>query len=358
MKIYIRTDSSTEIGTGHVMRCLTLADILRGKGAEVKFICRDLPGNISDFIEKKGYFVYRLPYQGRKIGQKNCYAHWLGADWSIDAEQTKDIIRQNNLIDWLIIDHYAIDINWERKLRPYVKKIMVIDDLANRPHDCDLLLDQNFYEDLEKRYDKLVPGHCVKLLGPKYALLRPEFIAARKKVKVRDGRVKRILVFFGGSDPTNETAKALEAIRMLNRPDIITDVVVGSANPRKEQIRLMCQSIQNTNFYCQVDNMALLMARADLAIGAGGGTTWERCCLGLPTIAISVADNQKEVLNVLHKYGVLWNLGCYYGVGINNIIEKIKLCLSKPECIELMAKKALMLIGELYISAINDYLTI
>jgi len=204
LKILIRTDSSVQIGTGHVMRCLTLADELRERGAEIVFVCRDFAGNLC------GYTEGNLKH-----------AAWLGADWQTDARQVEEIIKDfNTHPDWLVVDHYALDERWERYLRSYVKKIMVIDDLADRPHDCDLLLDQNFYENLESRYDGLAPSGCKKLLGPKYALLRPEFREERKNLRKRDGYVKRIMIFFGGSDPTNETTKALEAVRMLNRPDI------------------------------------------------------------------------------------------------------------------------------------------
>jgi UDP-2,4-diacetamido-2,4,6-trideoxy-beta-L-altropyranose hydrolase len=181
-KILIRTDASVQIGTGHVMRCLTLADELRGRGAEVIFVCREFDGNLCGYIEEKGYIVHRLPVsdateqgdQNIEIGLK--HTAWLGADCQTDVEQVEEIIKDlESPPDWLVVDHYALDERWEECLRSYCKKIMVIDDLADRPHNCDLLLDQNFYENLESRYDGLVPPQCKKFLGPKYALLRPEF---------------------------------------------------------------------------------------------------------------------------------------------------------------------------------------
>ena len=296
-KILIRTDASIQIGTGHVMRCLTLADELRG--ADVIFVCREFAGNLCGYIEEKGYAVHRLPVSDapeQDVETNLKHSAWLGADWQADAGQVEEIIKDlESPPDWLVVDHYALDKRWEGYLRPYVKKIMVIDDLADRLHDCDLLLDQNFYENLESRYDDLVPPQCKKLLGPKYALLRPEFREARKNLKKRDGHVRRIMIFFGGSDSSNETAKALEAIRMLNRPDIAVDVVVGSANPNKDKINKLCASITNATYHCQVSNMAKLMADADLFIGGGGSTTWERCCLGLPGLVISVAINQNAI---------------------------------------------------------------
>jgi UDP-2,4-diacetamido-2,4,6-trideoxy-beta-L-altropyranose hydrolase len=282
MNIYIRADSSVQIGSGHVMRCLTLADTLREKGASISFICRELPGNLCNHIERKGYQVHRLP---REDAGENFHAE-------IDAKETEIILKKETTAQWLIVDHYALDHQWETRMRPLVSKIMVIDDLADRHHDCDVLLDQNLYQNQKIRYEALVPAQCTKLLGPEFALLRAEFIDTRKTLRNRDGNVKRILIFFGGVDPTNETSKALEAVAELKRPDIAVDVVVGGANPHKEQIRQLCAARPNTIIYCQIDTMARLMACADLAIGAGGSTTWERCCLGLPAIVLTIADNQ------------------------------------------------------------------
>ena len=306
--LIIRADASVQIGSGHVMRCVTLADELRGLGAEAIFICREFEGNLCDYIEEKGYVVHRLAVsdeQEHNIEGNLKHSAWLGADWQADARQVEEIIKGlDRPLAWLVVDHYALDEKWEGYLRSDVKKIMVIDDLADRSHDCDLLLDQNFYENCESRYEGLVPSSCKKLLGPKYALLRPEFREARKNLRKRNGHVKRIMIFFGGSDPTNETSKALEAIGILNRPDIAVDVVVGSANPNKDQINELCAAMANVAYHCQVDNMAKLIADADLSIGGGGSTTWERCCMGLPSLIISTAINQDAIAIGCDQAGV------------------------------------------------------
>lgn len=337
------------MGSGHVMRCLTLADSLHTQETDVAFICRDLPGNMCNVIEQKGYEVYRLPYRDQTVqGDADELTVWSGETWEIDAEQTCQVLQKlskKESIRWLIMDHYGLDKRWEQRMRPYVQKIMIIDDLANREHDCELLLDQNLYLNMQTRYQGLVPKHCQTLLGPQYALLRPEFYEARKKLKVRDGNVRRILVFFGGSDPTNETGKALEAIQLLNRNDIHVDVVVGGINPHKEQIERMCKQMPNASFYCQVNNMAELMANADLAIGAGGTTTWERCFLGLPVIAISVANNQAEVLEILGQKGVIMFLGFSEAVSQSIFAKSIKRLFDCPESIRDLSKRSLMLIS-------------
>lgn len=333
MHICIRVDSSIQLGTGHVMRCLTLADQLRQHECEVTFIMRELPGHLCQYVENKGYKVLKLPHVVQDF------------DWEEDAKQTIAVLKCiGEKIDWLIVDHYSIDIQWELKLRTYVNRIMVIDDLANRRHDCDLLLDQNLYENMEQRYMGLVPETCKLLLGPRYALLRPEFREARKKLRPRDGTVRRILIFFGGTDPTNETLKAIEAVRLLNCSDIEVDVVVGAKNPHRDLIKKKCCELPNFDFHCQVDNMAVLMAKADLAIGAGGSTTWERCYLGLPSLVVVVADNQLETTTFLDKKGCIYFMGRSTEVHVKEIFLALVEMINNPLLIQSMASNALSLL--------------
>ncbi|MEH6873424.1 MAG: UDP-2,4-diacetamido-2,4,6-trideoxy-beta-L-altropyranose hydrolase [Candidatus Competibacter sp.] len=347
MRVAIRADASIQIGSGHVMRCLTLAEALRERGAEVHFVCRDLPGHLGGVLADKGYLVQWLPApaaEGAAIPAHTAHSAWLGVPWAVDADQTRERLTGWPEIDWLIVDHYALDRAWESRLRPLVKRIMVIDDLADRPHDCDLLLDQNLYEGMEQRYAGLVPADCRLLLGPRYALLRPEFRKAREQLRQRDGVVRRILVFFGGADPTNETAKALRAIQRLERPDIAVDVVVGAANPHRAEIEALCAELPNASFHCQVANMAELMARADLAIGAGGSTVWERCALNLPSIIWVVAENQNKSIEYLAKSGLLISIGNYEEVNIKAISTNIS-SLNKELLIEFGNKSKEIMVG-------------
>ena len=271
--------------------------------------------------------------------------HWSGIDWKIDAKNTLSVLAGIPKLSWLVVDHYALDTRWEGQMRPFTGKIMVIDDLADRPHDCDLLLDQNQYKGLGRRYDGLVPNHCERLLGPRYTLLRPEFAAARKTLRHRDGRVRRIFVFFGGSDFSNETAKALEAIRLLNRSDIAVDVVVGASNAKGDMIREICQGMPNTDFHLQVENMAELMAAADLAIGGGGTTTWERCCLGLPTLVLVLADNQREVAEAMSAAGAMRNVGWHADVTSTGLAEAIRIAVASPDCLNAMSERCFAIMG-------------
>ncbi|MAG69658.1 MAG: UDP-2,4-diacetamido-2,4,6-trideoxy-beta-L-altropyranose hydrolase [Acidobacteria bacterium] len=329
MKFIIRVDASINIGTGHVMRCLTLADELRQKVPDINFICREESGNLISYIEDRGYNVHQLTGE---------------IDIETDRNLTKEILSEyETKSDWLIIDHYDIDISYESSLREHVKMIMVIDDLANREHNCDLLLDQNYSKN-DNRYNGLVTENCIQLLGAEYAILRPQFQKARGNLRERGGGVNRILVFMGGSNLKNVTSKVLRAIHMLDRSDIAIDVVIGNLNPYHDEIKILTSKIPNTSCHHNVENMAELMASADLCIGAGGTTTWERCCAGLPTIAIILAENQKNIPESLDKEGALINLGWYHNVTENNIKDGIEGLIDNPQKVASMSDKSRRLV--------------
>jgi len=348
MKAVFRADASVEIGTGHVMRCLALADILKRKGAEIAFVCRSMSGDMCDFIRKKGFMIF--PIHGPDFQSPAFF------DWRSDVECSLSILRGLGRIDWLVLDHYGLGKKWEEKVRPFVDKIMVIDDLANRNHDCDLLLDQNLCDDMETRYDALVPGNCFKLLGPRFALLRPEFLEARKASGRRNGEVECILISFGGSDLSNQTEKAIEAMRTLRRPDIALDVVVGASNPHKEQIESICVATPACSYHCQVSYMGELMSRAELCIGAGGSSTWERCCLGLPSVTIVVAENQWDVAEKLHSTGVTSNLGWHQKVTVDQIASIMKSLLSDKRRLSDMSSKAMYLVDGRGLGRVSKFL--
>ena len=348
IRVAIRTDSSVAIGTGHLFRCLTLADALRRDGGSVSFICRDLPGNLIACIEDLDFPVLRLSSVNPPVdlrGEKLHQPFRQEAEWESDARGTLRLLSETRKIDWLVVDHYALDDRWEGQMRPEVRMIMVIDDMANRPHDCDLFLDQNFHEDHVLRYQGLLPERCRKLFGPRYALLRPEFLEVRKTMKNRDGRVRRILVFFGGTDPTNETEKALDAIRLLKRTDISVDVIVGDTNPNRERIRRLCSGTGNVIFCRQVKDMAMMMARSDLAIGAVGTTTWERCYLGLPAITLTIAENQLPIGEQVSKAGAIKSLGWHENVNAEDIAASVREFLDGPLKLKKMGQKGMELVG-------------
>jgi UDP-2,4-diacetamido-2,4,6-trideoxy-beta-L-altropyranose hydrolase len=316
MKVLLRVDASTDIGIGHVMRCMTLADALEAQGAQCHFVCREHSGNLIKQISDRGHHVYPLPLcetnhsagDAQSNPSQALHAQWLGCHWLTDARQTINAIG-HRFFDWLVVDHYALDHRWEKKMRSACNKIMVIDDLADRRHHCDLLLDQNYYENLKGRYKGLVPSECKTLLGPKYALLKEEFRRCRNEIGIVNQKIKKILIFFGGVDRSNETAKAIEALEEMAGKAVECDIVVGGSNPQRSAIKEMCAQRPGFTYHCQVTNMADLMVAADLFIGAGGTTTLERMCLGLPGIVVTVADNQEQPVQALASQGYLTYAG-------------------------------------------------
>ncbi len=312
VKIIIRTDASLTIGTGHVIRCLTLAKALRESGAQILFICREHRGHLCNHIEEQGFAVQRLPSPRKDYVSEDAPAHaaWLGAPWEEDADATVAAITSLQITpDWLIIDHYGIDQRWEERLNLLVDKIMVIDDLADRHHDCDLLLDQNLVPDIESRYDDLLPEGCTRLLGPDYALLQPIYAELHDRIPPREGPIRRILISFGGADSDNLTGRALEAFISLNRPDIEVDVVIANNSPYTASLQELAQGHPNIHLHGTLPTLAHLMAKADLAIGAAGATSWERLCLGLPAIVVTLADNQVPIAEGLQERGLVQWIG-------------------------------------------------
>ncbi|MBR1580833.1 MAG: UDP-2,4-diacetamido-2,4,6-trideoxy-beta-L-altropyranose hydrolase [Selenomonadaceae bacterium] len=321
----IRVDSSRAIGSGHLMRCLTLAGRLSAKDYDVHFICRDLDGNLSALVERRGFKLHLLPRHHESFELEG-YGNWLTVPQSLDADEVKAILNRLGTIDLLVVDSYAIDIEWEAAMRPLVEKIFVIDDLANRRHDCDVLLDQNFHLNPEGRYDGLVPAHCELRIGPKHALLRAEFYEAKKHLRQRDGSINNILIFYGGIDLTNETSKAMQAVVELvesDRPRLTADVVVGGSNPHKLDVEEFCNRHDYLRYHCQVDNMAELMNGADLALCAGGTTTWERLFMELPSIMTAIADNQSGG-SALASVGFVEYLGRADEVDVEKIVRAIR----------------------------------
>ena len=335
--VAIRADSSTLIGSGHLMRCLTLAQRLRTEEeAEVHFISRDLEGNLHALIRQRQFRLHVLPRHEFDPALEG-YAKWLTVPQAIDAAETSEILKSMRRVDKLVIDCYAIDIEWERAVRPFVEEIFVIDDLANRKHDCDVLLDQNFRIGGLHRYNGLVPEHCELRLGLKYALLRAEFYEVKRHLRRRDGSIGNVLVFYGGVDLTNETLKALQALALLNRPELIVNAVVGKSNVNKEAVEEYCAR-HGFNYLCQVDDMAELMNDADLALGAGGTTTWERMFLGLPTVLTSIADNQSGC-EALADEGFIVYVGRAQECTAETIVRTLE-CLT-PERLLQMQKRCL-----------------
>ena len=311
MKIAFRADASVQIGTGHVMRCLTLANELRGRGHTCRFVCRDLLGHLSQTIGDAGFDLTLLPAPAAdfKVGDNDPdHAAWAGVPWKLDAEQTLAAVQD---VDWLVVDHYAFDACWQKAALCKGAKLLVIDDLADRAHAADLLLDQNLGR-LSKDYDDLLPQKTERLIGPNYALLRPEFAALRETSLAgrteRGNTVKTVLVSMGGVDLDNATGAILSVLGA--QLDLRVTVIMGANALALDLIQAQAAaSSGRVEVIVNTSDMAGLMAKADLAIGAAGGTSWERCALGLPTLVAVLADNQAEAAVALSTVGAAIEIG-------------------------------------------------
>jgi UDP-2,4-diacetamido-2,4,6-trideoxy-beta-L-altropyranose hydrolase len=314
MKVVFRTDASLKIGTGHVMRCLTLADSLRKIGTECIFICRPHIGNLLNLIATRGHQAIALPVLQESASPNYdgmAHADWLGIESCADAADTIQVLNTSLVgipLDWLVIDHYALDHNWEGTLRPYTQCIMVIDDLANRKHDCDMLLNQNLGRST-KDYEGLVnTDTTTMLIGPQYALLRPEFAAFRTHSLARRAQgpqFKHLLVAMGGVDMNNVTGQLLKILKKCTLPpDLHITVVMGTHSPWLVNIQVQARSMSRpTKVLIGISNIAEIMSESDLALGAAGGMAWERCCLGLSSFVVVVAENQQFGATALQKTG-------------------------------------------------------
>lgn len=315
MRVAFRADASLQIGSGHVMRCLTLANALRESGASCVFVCRKHVGNLLDLIRQQGFEAIGLPLpEGVDSRSRNpstsrlAHAEWLGDSWQRDAEHTLAAL-DGKLADWLVVDHYALDCAWEEALRPACRRLLAIDDLADRDHCCDLLLDQNLVAQMAERYRDRVPSSCRLLLGPRFALLQPHYAVLHARVPPREGTVRCALVYFGGADNANLTGKTISAFLSLGRSDVRLDVVINPDGIHTPSIREQVRAFEHIHIHSRLPSLSSLMMRADIAIGAGGATSWERCCLGLPTLVITTANNQKPIADELHQRGLIRWLG-------------------------------------------------
>jgi UDP-2,4-diacetamido-2,4,6-trideoxy-beta-L-altropyranose hydrolase len=309
--IAARVDASSLIGLGHFMRCLALADAARAHGANTLFIARNLPNSCLSLLVASGHehVDIETPCVDRPAIDEvtSCYAHshWLPVSQQRDASDCLRAI-EGFVPDWLIVDHYALDAVWEEALAPHCKRLMVIDDLADRPHACDLLLDQNLGRRAED-YKPYLKRSEEMMIGPQFSLLRPEFATYRNRslVKRDTQKLNCVLVAMGGADNDNVTGDVLTALLSANIPsDIQFKIVLGAQTKWAEQVRDLAGRLgDRASVYIGVSNMAELMAECALAIGAAGGSAWERCCLGLPTILIVLAENQRAGATALHTAG-------------------------------------------------------
>lgn len=308
MQVVFRADASLDIGSGHVMRCLTLADALSARGAVCTFLCRNHTGHLAGLITARGHAVRLLDTSvltPESVPEPPVHARWLACTQEQDAEQcigALDGLRP----DWLVSDHYALDARWEARLRPLCGRILAIDDLADRAHDCDLLLDQNLGRSAAD-YAGRIPSSAAALTGPAHALLAPAFASERDRISHDRDRnsLHSILISMGGVDLPDTTSRILQALKNCPLPaDCTLTVIMGAMAPWKDKVQDLARTMPwQTDVVSNVTDMASRMARSDLAIGAAGGTAWERCCVGLPTLLLILADNQRNGALALREQG-------------------------------------------------------
>lgn len=356
MNVFFRTDASIKIGTGHVIRCLTLADALKEQGALCIFICREHKGHLIDLIKSKGYEVIGLPleYDASVDGYDLAHAQWLGCSQLEDAKQSIEALSSRS-IDWLIVDHYALDYRWESELLPFVKKILVIDDLADRKHQCHILLDQNLGK-TAAQYQTLVPENCALLLGPKYALLQAPYANLHPRTPPRVAPVKSMLLYFGGSDLHDLTGMATQAFIQLGRPDIEFNIVLGSSYGYEARLQKTIQGCSNVKLYKNTPSLAPLLLQADIAIGAGGSSSWERCCLGLPALIVTLAANQIPIAHALNTDNLAKWIGNHDCVSSEIIQKALIEVLSHDDEIEAWSRRCLQITNGQGTKILSEYL--
>jgi UDP-2,4-diacetamido-2,4,6-trideoxy-beta-L-altropyranose hydrolase len=301
MRVAFRVDASILMGGGHTARCLALAGALREKGVNCHFVQRAQAGHIAARIRQEGFDITLLPRPERAEADADV-SDWLGVSQARDAAETLDVLREL-APDWLVVDHYALGAQWEHSVRPSVGGIVAVDDLADRAHRCDVLLDQNHFADASARYEDLIPGESRCLLGPRYALLRPEYAVARDPSGPGTMKPERVFVYYGGSDPTNETARAVRVLSRSSLQHLAAEVVVGAGHPDPDGVRRSISERGNAKLYAPRRHLADLMSATQFALGAGGVTAWERCTLGLPSVVTTVADNQVAPSEALAAFG-------------------------------------------------------
>ncbi len=353
MRVLFRTDASLTIGSGHLMRCLTLARALREQGHHIWFACRQHPGHLNTLIETEGFPVLALAEP--TAPPTNGYAAWLGATETEDAAAVTVAVAENSstalqAFDWLVVDHYGLGATFSRAMRSICRAILQIDDLANRPYDSDVLLDQNLLPGLSQRYVGLLPAGCQPLLGPRFALLRPEFAGFTPDKRQFPATFNaqspaRLLVFFGGSDAQNFTTLTINALQQLQDCHWLADIVIGQANPHRLLLQQLCAQDRRLTLLVQTPGMAGLMAAADLMIGAGGATHWERACLGLPAVVVALADNQLATTAYLAELGACLDLGHASALTTTTLTAAISALLADPLRRQQLSKAASQLVS-------------
>lgn len=320
--VVARADGSFEIGIGHQMRALTLLGELRKEGLSTALACLTTISNAA------------------------AYAAHVGVDMvHMINEDIGPFVGQDSVV---VVDHYGLDAKWERVWRSQTRGLVVIDDLADRPHDCDILIDQNLVPDMRGRYGSLVPPTTQLFLGPQWSLLRPEFLRPLAPRRSPGAALDRLVVSFGGSDPTRETAKVARALAEVPEfADLSVEVFLHANHPSRLEVGTWLSRLPRARLLDFSIQIAANMAAADLMIGAAGSSTWERCALGLPGVMIVVAENQRDIARAVHDAGAGIALGWHENVTPEGIAQVLRELRAEPVRLRRMSYASLQLMGHL-----------
>jgi UDP-2,4-diacetamido-2,4,6-trideoxy-beta-L-altropyranose hydrolase len=304
LKVAIRVDASAAMGLGHLTRCLSLARALCAVGANVLIVARDLGIDIHYLLRNADveYVMLAGPKSDQYVGDRVPHAEWAGVDWQTDATDTVHSLRNWNP-DWVVVDHYAFDARWHGTVAHDLNvRIACIDDLADRDLAIDLLVDHNFHHRHADKYGERLIKPAAIVGGPRYALLDPAY-RKPSKFSVKE-RITSIGIFMGGVDAANLSGFMVAVCRESLRFDGDIEIVISRAYPHAAALSAMAKRWPNTRVLTDLPNLADFFARHDLQIGAGGGATWERCCMGAPTLLAIAATNQLAVLPAIAELGV------------------------------------------------------
>jgi UDP-2,4-diacetamido-2,4,6-trideoxy-beta-L-altropyranose hydrolase len=303
-RIAFRVDASGSIGLGHVKRCLSLGHALREQGADVHFVSRRLGVDVQAEVSADGFGFTWLPrpQSGEPADDLTPHAQWAGIDWQTDASQTVAALRATQ-IDWLVVDHYAFEARWHATVATALGcRLAAIDDLGDRLMDVSLLIDHNQAPDHRSKYAGRLSREATLLGGPSFAVLGPSYASAARYVFC--GSVQSIGIFMGGVDAGNLSTTALHACRAAGFSGPV-EVATTSSNPHLAALRFSIGQDVAATLSVDLPELSGFFARHDLQVGASGGATWERCCIGAPTLALIAADNQRQVLLPLVSSGAV-----------------------------------------------------
>lgn len=323
MLIVFRFDASPAIGGGHAIRCGALAAELSLQGHRCGFAANDAGADIA-IANMPNADVFRLSGDDETAAMK--------AKWPNGA-------------DWLVVDHYGRDASFEISCKGWSRSILAVDDLPTRPHVADILVDQTL-DRTQAEYRGLVHADCKVLAGSEYTLLREEFSAHRAAALARRMALPpspRIVISFGTSDPGKATLRVLAALQRVKHP-IGIDVLVGRLCPHLGEIEAAIRNDARASLTVDPVSMAQHFVDADIAIGAPGMTSWERACLGLPSVVIPVADNQVDNAAALERRGLVTMLPVIERVTEQEIAVAVSSLLDQPERWRVMATAAARLV--------------